>query len=137
MFTFIVIVTNVKAAPYFERATDLFFHNLYVAFLLSIGGLFTAGSLSLITITYNGFMATSIISFFCLQNSLLITFSKLIHAPFEIIALIWFGSIGLFGATLTSKFIKNKQITINDLYILKETWKPFLLLLIAALIEAK
>ncbi|OOV25754.1 hypothetical protein BXU11_13850 [Flavobacterium sp. LM5] len=47
---------NLKTGTYYKRATDLFLHNLFVAFLLSIGGLITAGSLSLIVLSYNGFI---------------------------------------------------------------------------------
>lgn len=125
-----------KAGTYPERVKELFLHNLFVAFLLSIGGLFTAGSLSLIVLLYNGFIATSSIINIVQQSSLLNILPNLTHAPFEIVALIWFGSIGLSGTTLISNFIKEK-ITITDFYALQNVWKPIILLLIAALIEAK
>jgi uncharacterized membrane protein SpoIIM required for sporulation len=127
---------NLKIGTYYKRARDLFLHNLFVAFLLSIGGLITAGSLSLIVLSYNGFITTSVIITIYQQDSFLNILSNLTHAPFEIIALIWFGSIGLSGVNLTSNFIKKKQITITDFHTLQNIWKPIILLLIAALIEA-
>ncbi|MBW4360198.1 stage II sporulation protein M [Flavobacterium taihuense] len=122
--------------PYFSRVSDLFIHNLCVAFLLSIGGLFTAGSLSIIVLVYNGFLATSTILYVSNYQKLTFILSRLWHAPFEIVALIWFASIGLSGATLFSRFLKKEKILFYDLYLFKSVWKPMILLFIAALIEA-
>ena len=129
-------INNQKPNPYFNRVSDLFLHNLYVAFLLSIGGLFTAGSLSILVLMYNGFLATSTLLYVNNYQDLTFILSKLWHAPFEIMALIWFGSIGLFGTTLLSRFFKNEKIYFYDFYVLKSAWKPIILLFIAALIEA-
>ncbi|MBF4470612.1 stage II sporulation protein M [Flavobacterium sp. HJJ] len=129
-------MNNPTEYPYFKQVSDLFVHNLCVAFLLSIGGLFTAGSLSLLVLIYNGFLAASTILYVSNYQNLTFILSRLWHAPFEIVALIWFASFGLSGATLFSRFLKKEKNLFYDLYLFKSLWKPIILLFLAALIEA-
>lgn len=122
--------------PYYKRATDLFLHNLFVAFLLLIGGSITAGSLSIIVLIYNGFLATSTIATVYYDKGAAFIFSHLWHAPFEITALILFGGQGLLGYQLFKRFLHNKPWQLAALYSVKTIVFSTLLLFIAALIEA-
>lgn len=74
-------------------------------------------------------MTTSSIINVYQQGNFLNISSNLTHAPFEIMVLIWFGSIGLFGTSLTSNFIQKKQITIADFYMLGNIWKPIIFII--------
>lgn len=83
--------------------------NITVAFFLSVVGFFTAGFITCVTLIVNGFNVTILLlRYIELGNSAYDTFNLMVfHGVTEVIAFIWFGSIGLLGFSFYRNIIKN------------------------------
>lgn len=122
-----------------EVFCDLFKTNIVVGLLCCYLGYATAGLLAVFILIFNGYlfgMALCVIA--KLQHHEVLEFGLLIklfgHVPFEIISFCLFGMYGLSGFNFVLNLISNKEI-LSDVPSLKSILFPFVLLVIAAIIE--
>jgi len=122
-----------------HRVAKLFVHNISVGFLIGIGGFMTAGSLSIIILAYNGFIASSTIinAVLAHKNGAYLINHLLWHGVFEMSALIWLGAVGLSGFYAWKQFIQSRPVILNDYFSIKKIFLPVVLLVIAAIIEGR
>lgn len=130
------IITSFNNQSFFVRFISLLSHNLYVCLLMLLGGYLTMGICSFLVLTYNGFIITSVLIHVFKYEKIFYIISKLMHAPFEIISLIWFCYLGLFGWDLQYNYIFKDRIIIKNIVSLKKILIPFMFLVIAAFLEA-
>ncbi|WP_304141649.1 MULTISPECIES: stage II sporulation protein M [Mesoflavibacter] len=109
--------------------------NFTVAMLISLGGYFSAGFLTLLVLIWNGFNLGTMFTLVPYTNLSFYEFLLLfiIHGVFEITALILFSNIGLKGFLFFKNVVKNNRIQI-DLRA-KTFIYPSLLLFFSAIVE--
>lgn len=113
----------------------IFLTNAGVALLLSVGGYFSGGLLSVIISLWNGVKLGIIVGQTLFHISLLYVFLGLIHFPLEITAFCWFGGLGLLGFLNVKRIWNNKKPTLAEFPGYKKFMLPFSLLFGAAIIE--
>lgn len=113
----------------------IFKNNLIVGVLLSLGGYFTSGILTVLVLLWNGIILGSVFTLFHNLNISLELFISMfiIHGIPEFYGLILFSSIGYKGYKFYNSFFNTGKFNI-DLKI-KEFKYPTLLLILAAIIE--
>ncbi|MGY0408934.1 MAG: stage II sporulation protein M, partial [Polaribacter sp.] len=113
----------------------IFINNLFVGILLSLGGYFTSGILTVLALLWNGVILGSLFTLFHNLNISLELFVSMfiIHGVPEFYGFILFSSIGYKGYNFYKNFFKIGKFDI-DLKI-KEFRNPTLLLIFAATIE--
>lgn len=114
---------------------EIFFNNLIVGLLLSIGGYFSYGILTIFILIWNGVILGSL---FKLCNNVDVTFLEslkyfIFHGTFELYSFFLFSLIGFKGWKFYNRLFYNElfliEIKLSDFLI------PIILLLIAAAIE--
>ncbi|MDC9722640.1 MAG: stage II sporulation protein M [Urechidicola sp.] len=113
----------------------IFINNLIVGLLLAIGGYFTSGVLTVLTLLWNGLILGTLFTLFHNLNISLELFTSMfiIHGIPEFYGLILFSSIGYKGYNFYTIFFKTGRLEIN--LKVKEFKYPTLLLIFAAIIE--
>lgn len=113
----------------------IFINNLIVGLLLSFGGYFTSGILTILTLFWNGLILGSLFTLFYNLNIPLELFISMfvIHGIPEFYGLILFSVIGYKGYNFYKNFFKTEKIDIC--LKIKEFRNPTLLLIFAAIIE--
>lgn len=111
-------------------------HNFLVAILLYVVAYFTGGILTILVSIWNGFIIGISVQT-ALMNDIKVTklLMYLLHAPFEFVALTWFGALGLLGTENLNKIIKEEELSLNNFPKVRNYYYPAILLLIAAMIE--
>lgn len=112
-------------------------NNLYIGFLISIGGLLSSGLISIIVFLFNGFMLGLVI-IQALENNFTISFIllKLIfHGFFEILGFLYFGLAGLQGFDIIKVFYKQGLLSMNYNKLYHYHIIGIFLILLAATIE--
>lgn len=109
--------------------------NFIVAFLLSIGGYYSGGVLTVLVLLLNGYYLG--INFTVIHNTNLtfLEFSKffIFHGILEFTAFLLFARIGYSGFYFYKKFLKEEKLKID--FHFKSYTKPSIILIIAAMIE--
>jgi uncharacterized membrane protein SpoIIM required for sporulation len=113
----------------------IFLKNIIVAFLLSIGGYFSGGVLTVAVLFVNGFFLGSYFTSYHYCNISLLKFSYyfIFHGILEFYSFFLFSNIGYNGYEFYRKIIFKNETRINIKLI--PFIKPTILLVIAALIE--
>lgn len=119
----------------FRFFKTVFVRNLTVSSLISIGGYFTAGTLTIFILLWNGFNLGSLFTYWHYSNLNISQFISLlfIHGIFELKAFIMFANIGFQGFTSYNNFLKTGVFSIK--LTPKLFLNPTILLLFAAIIE--
>lgn len=113
----------------------IFFKNLFVGILLSIGGYLTMGLLTVIVLFTNGYFLGIYFSYFNNSSLSIIEFSHffVFHGFIEMYALILFSRFGY--SSLLKKNIIDTKIFHHIVSNLNSLLLPTILLIIASLIE--
>lgn len=115
--------------------SKIFLTNTVVALLLSIGGYFSGGLLSVIISLWNGVKLGMIVGQALFHLSLISLLLAFIHGPFEIVALCWFGGIGMLGFWNVKRIWNNKKPVLISFPGYKKFVPPLVLLFGSAIIE--
>ena len=103
--------------------------------MISFFGYLSGGILSVLVSVWNGFLVGIIIAEVADYTTVGLIFMRLMHCPVEIIALSWFGGIGLLGFGNVKKIFLNKPIALSVLPSPEVLKKPSALLAVAAIVE--
>jgi len=112
-------------------------NNLFTSFILCILGYLSFGLLSIITSIYNGYILGLLMNTFASKYSISSIYLVLLHAPIEVYALCYLGSIGLMGfGNLYNILTYRPFIYFENFPHLKFFLIPVFFLIIAACIES-
>lgn len=111
-------------------------NNFVVALILSFGGYFTGGLLTLVFNVWNGVFFGLIfqVALRYIPGKLWVVF---VYGPFELLAFALFSAFGLAGFANIKRIMKSQPLQLHlPLTALLRLWIPFVLLVFAAILEA-
>lgn len=129
-----------KSMSFWGVFSFLFKTNIAVGLLCCYMGYATVGLMTVFILIFNGYLfGMALFVIVKLQHHEVLEFGLLIklfgHVPLEIVSFCLFGMHGLAGFNFVLNLISNKEI-VSDVPSLKSILFPFMLLVIAAIIES-
>jgi uncharacterized membrane protein SpoIIM required for sporulation len=131
----IIPLEDLEYNHFFIDVLKIFFNNLLVGVFLTYIGYITFGLFSIFVSLWNGVILGSILFDFLKYYPVEELISRMLHAPFEILALSIFAGLGLKNFWLIEDLVKNQNINLKKIPGFNDLLIPMLLLVLSSIIE--